>query len=79
MTDRTLKELSDASKAFNDAGESQSAHGCLAEAIERFPQTPAEGETERRLEFDAGGSITIVVVTPYPRIGGFREEHLPLE
>lgn len=79
MTDRTLKELSDASKAFNDAGEAQSAHDCLAEAIERFPQTPVEGEVERRLEFDVDGSIAIVVVTPYPRINGFREERLPVE
>jgi hypothetical protein len=79
MAERTLKELSEASKKHFEAQEWQEATNCLVEARDRFPQTALEGETERRIVQDSDGSLKIRILKPNLRTEGFFEERVSVE
>lgn len=67
MSERTLAELSAASKTHFESREWQDATNCLIEARERFPQTPAAGELSRKLVQAGDGSIAVETEKPHPR------------
>lgn len=61
MSERTLKELSAASKTHFESREWQLATNCLIEARERFEEAAREGELRRALVQDSDGSICFEV------------------
>lgn len=65
MAERTLRELSDASKAHFEAREYQDAANLLVEARDRFPQ-----DNGRKLVQDGDGSIVVEFDEDHPRLPG---------